>query len=242
MSKPKPKSIKTTGASAHTHVIGHEAINEGLVLLLKADQPIGHGGRLKGAFEVINAGSGPYASAIRTVGATADQWTAKALLDRIQAIPGNQKATHIFNGNMLAVADGKAHGVDAVASNDQVSDGRHKGPTDLHAYTSTYREGQATDVTQTRYERNPAARRECLDHYGLACSVCDMDFGSRYGPTAEGFIHVHHLYPLAEAAQQREVHPINELRPVCPNCHAVIHLGGECRSIEKVRVLLRTNP
>jgi hypothetical protein len=28
---------------------------------------------------------------------------------------------------------------------------------------------------------------------------------------------------------------------VCPNCHAVIHLGGGCRSIEQVKELLVTH-
>jgi hypothetical protein len=31
------------------------------------------------------------------------------------------------------------------------------------------------------------------------------------------------------------VDPVADLRPVCPNCHAVIHLGGACRSIDEVR-------
>jgi predicted HNH restriction endonuclease len=28
------------------------------------------------------------------------------------------------------------------------------------------------------------------------------------------------------------------LRPVCPNCHDVLHLSGRCRRIEEVRRLL----
>ena len=37
-----------------------------------------------------------------------------------------------------------------------------------------------------------------------------------------------------------EVDPVADLRPVCPNCHAVIHLGGACRTIEEVRRLLKS--
>jgi predicted HNH restriction endonuclease len=29
------------------------------------------------------------------------------------------------------------------------------------------------------------------------------------------------------------------LRPVCPNCHAVLHLGGNCRSIEEVMQMIK---
>ena len=39
----------------------------------------------------------------------------------------------------------------------------------------------------------------------------------------EGFIHVHHLKPLAQIGEQYELDPINDLRPVCPNCHAMLH-------------------
>jgi predicted HNH restriction endonuclease len=58
-----------------------------------------------------------------------------------------------------------------------------------------------------------------------------------YGPLAEGFIHVHHVKQLSEIGAEYEVDPVADLRPVCPNCHAVIHLGGECRGIDQVRQL-----
>jgi len=34
------------------------------------------------------------------------------------------------------------------------------------------------------------------------------------------------------------VDPVKDLRPVCPNCHAVIHLRGGCLSIEEVQELI----
>jgi 5-methylcytosine-specific restriction protein A len=36
------------------------------------------------------------------------------------------------------------------------------------------------------------------------------------------------------------VNPITDLRPVCPNCHAVVHLGGCTRSIDEVREMLQS--
>lgn len=100
-------------------------------------------------------------------------------------------------------------------------------------------EGATRQTTVNAYERNPEARRRCLEHRGRACCVCKMEFGSVYGPLAEGFIHVHHLKPLSEIGEEYEVDPVEDLRPVCPNCHAVIHLGGQCRSIEEVRQLVK---
>ena len=74
------------------------------------------------------------------------------------------------------------------------------------------------------YERNPEARRRCIEHYGAKCVVCGFDFGAVYGGVAEGLIHVHHLKPISEVGEGYVVDPVEDLRPVCPNCHAVIHL------------------
>jgi len=101
------------------------------------------------------------------------------------------------------------------------------------------REGSARPILVNAYERSSAARKQCLDHYGAECSVCGTDFGKVYGPIAAGYMHVHHVTPLSAIGVAYEVDPIADLRPVCPNCHAVIHLGGECRSIEEVVSLLR---
>ncbi|SDW13588.1 5-methylcytosine-specific restriction enzyme A [Thiocapsa roseopersicina] len=48
------------------------------------------------------------------------------------------------------------------------------------------------------------------------------------------------LTPLSEIGARYAVNPITDLRPVCPNCHAVIHLGGCTRSIDEVREMLQS--
>ena len=100
-------------------------------------------------------------------------------------------------------------------------------------------EGAARTITVNAYERNAEARRKCLAAHGTECCVCGFNFGARYGPEADGYIHVHHVRPLSEIGGEYVVDPVVDLRPVCPNCHAVLHLGGRCRSIEEVRQLLR---
>lgn len=100
-------------------------------------------------------------------------------------------------------------------------------------------EGAVRQITINQYERNPQARQRCIDHYGTNCQICNFNFGEFFGETAEGLIHVHHLKPLAEIGEEYEVDPIEDLRPVCPNCHAMIHLGGVTRSIEDVKAMLR---
>jgi predicted HNH restriction endonuclease len=104
-----------------------------------------------------------------------------------------------------------------------------------------YLEGSRQYVAVNAYERDPLAREKCLDHYGPTCVVCGFNFLAVFGPDAEGFIHVHHLIPLSEIATEYTVDPINDLRPVCPNCHAVIHLGARTRSIDEVREMLHNS-
>jgi hypothetical protein len=99
-------------------------------------------------------------------------------------------------------------------------------------------EGAVCSVVINRYERNPVARARCIAHHGPSCVVCGFNFGAAYGPLAEGFIHVHHVKPLSEIGEEYEVDPVADLRPVCANCHAIIHLDGGCRHIEEARRLV----
>jgi 5-methylcytosine-specific restriction protein A len=101
-----------------------------------------------------------------------------------------------------------------------------------------FEEGAAVQVLVNRYERDPAARKQCIQHYGTTCVVCGISLAERYGAEADGLIHVHHLKPLANVGARSIVNPVRDLRPVCPNCHAVIHSAQPARTIEHVRQLL----
>lgn len=103
-----------------------------------------------------------------------------------------------------------------------------------------YFEGEIRQVWVNSYERDADARRACINHYQARCAICEIDFGLAYGPVAEGFIHVHHLRPLSQIQTAYKVDPILDLRPVCPNCHAVLHRRSpEPYSIEDVKKFMR---
>lgn len=74
---------------------------------------------------------------------------------------------------------------------------------------------------------------------GSACVVCDFDFQRTYGDIGEDFIHVHHLKPLAEIGQEYVLDPVADLRPVCPNCHAMLHRGTAVLEIDELKRRLR---
>ena len=101
----------------------------------------------------------------------------------------------------------------------------------------SYPEGLAREVLINEYERSSAARQRCIDHYGLKCQVCKADFEAIYDPIGRGFIHVHHLVPIASIGEQYSIDPINDLRPVCPNYHAMLHRSDRVLSIEELRAL-----
>ncbi len=58
-------------------------------------------------------------------------------------------------------------------------------------------EGAVRRTTVNAYERSTAARQRCIAHWKSRCFCCNLDMGERYGPIANGYIHVHHLKRLA---------------------------------------------
>jgi 5-methylcytosine-specific restriction protein A len=100
-------------------------------------------------------------------------------------------------------------------------------------------EGAKKRITVNAYERDSTAKPKCLAVWGHKCVVCGFDFQMVYGDHGAGFIHVHHLKPLYSIGEKYELDPVNDLRPVCPNCHAMLHRGGELISIDELRQLLK---
>ena len=100
-------------------------------------------------------------------------------------------------------------------------------------------EGAATSVLVNSYERNPKARRACVAHYGYRCSVCGLSFAEVYGGLGEDFIHVHHLVEISSVGREYAIDPIRDLRPVCANCHAMLHRKVPAISIEELKQSLK---
>jgi hypothetical protein len=77
------------------------------------------------------------------------------------------------------------------------------------------------------------ARRAGDGHLRCGVKGCGFDFEVVYGAIGAGFIHVHHRRSLASFAGARG---LDDLTLICPNCHAMIHRGGECRDPDKLQV------
>lgn len=96
------------------------------------------------------------------------------------------------------------------------------------------KEGSKREYIVNVYERSPDARKKCIDKYGYKCVVCNFDFEKTYGELGKSFIHIHHITPLAEIKEEYYVDPEKDLRPICPNCHAMLHRKTPVLKIEEL--------
>ena len=112
----------------------------------------------------------------------------------------------------------------------------YRTPSEQAADTLT--EGARVSIRANRFERNRKAREECIKAFGSACQVCGFDFEKVYGRIGKGFIHVHHLTPVAQIGKEYVITPKNDLRPVCPNCHEMLHSRREPLSIEELHKII----
>lgn len=102
-----------------------------------------------------------------------------------------------------------------------------------------YKEGTPYEVKLTVYERNYQARKKCLEYHGYSCIACEFNFEKTYGPIGKDFIHVHHLKKNSDIGESYEINPVNDLIPVCPNCHSMIHRHPKTLEIDEIKNLLR---
>lgn len=128
-----------------------------------------------------------------------------------------------------------------VSNNSKEGDEIERLPTETFQFDERqlFKEGKIVQVFVNRYERNQEARTKCIKHYGDSCCVCGFSFGQAYGDIAKGFIHVHHKTSLAEIGEEYDVDPINDLIPLCANCHSVVHLTKPAMTIEELKKLTK---
>lgn len=101
-----------------------------------------------------------------------------------------------------------------------------------------YSEGTMTTVKVNKYERNRKARQKCLEHYGYKCCICGFDFENFYGDIGRHIIEVHHKKALSEIKTEYKVDPVEDLRPVCSNCHTIIHSRKPDYELEELKSII----
>ena len=66
--------------------------------------------------------------------------------------------------------------------------------------------------------------------------ICRFSSSEGFGDSGEGFIHVHHLRPLAEVGRHYDVNHISDLIPEDPNCHAMLYRKSPPYTFEELRL------
>ena len=99
-------------------------------------------------------------------------------------------------------------------------------------------EGKRISVVVNKFERDPRLRIECLEYFGPKCQICNFDFELVYGPIGKDYCHIHHIVPLSEIGNEHAVDPRNDLLPVCPNCHSMLHRTKPAMLPDELRKLL----
>ena len=108
-------------------------------------------------------------------------------------------------------------------------------PEEIEETQQQYFEGAKKTVIVNAYERYPAARIHCISHWGYQCQACGVILKNTYGDIASEFIQVHHLTPIHQLGQEYALNPIDDMRPVCPNCHAMLHRRTPPFSIQELK-------
>lgn len=108
-----------------------------------------------------------------------------------------------------------------------------------HLVPGSYPEQASRRVEVNRFESSAEAQRICIAHHGASCAACGLSFESTYGDSGAGFIEVHHLVPPELLGSGYQLDPVVDLVPLCPNCHAMAHLGvATPRTVAELRQLL----
>lgn len=100
-------------------------------------------------------------------------------------------------------------------------------------------EGNILNTYSIRYERNKVNREIAIRIHGTNCMICNMNFENIYGYFAKDYIHIHHITPLSVQGGQHLVDPKNDLIPVCPNCHAVLHMRNPPYTPAEIKARLK---
>ena len=185
--------------------------------------------------KVRKIGGLPYAKELMKPGKTTSGFDRLAGVHRadlsVEAIAASKYFANLFTASELAEARRRLASLPADAFPAGAS---HLYPEEILA-DADYSEGDVHRITVNRYERDAGAREACLRHHGTRCLVCGLSFEERYGELGRGFVHVHHVRPLAGPGAPRKVDPKRDLVPVCPNCHAMLHRKEPPLDFEELR-------
>ena len=94
------------------------------------------------------------------------------------------------------------------------------------------------EIKINAWERDTIRREMCIKKYGMSCYVCNFNFEEKYGVLGKDYIHIHHLKPIADLDEDYMVE-VDDFRPVCSNCHSMIHRNIPPFRIDEVKLAIK---
>jgi predicted HNH restriction endonuclease len=101
---------------------------------------------------------------------------------------------------------------------------------------SCFDEGFKKLIVRELIVRSRKVISDAKGKHGVTCVACGFDFGKTYGTHGSGFIEMHHLNPIKDGQRKTKV---DDLRPVCPNCHRMLHKGDMLLTIDELKQIIK---
>lgn len=99
-------------------------------------------------------------------------------------------------------------------------------------------EGFKTELSIENSSRNRDLIKLAKEIHGTNCVVCGFSFERKYGQHGKNFIEIHHLIPIKDGIRKST---IDDVVPVCSNCHRMLHKGKTMLSIEYLKEIIDQN-
>lgn len=115
-------------------------------------------------------------------------------------------------------------------------------------YEEYINEGTTRSKNVKVRERSGKLRDAAIAFYSqngkIRCAVCDFCFEEMYGELGQGFIEIHHEKPIFQydekGSEQFIADAIKNVKPVCPNCHRMLHRNSkEPLSIKDLKKIMK---
>lgn len=103
-----------------------------------------------------------------------------------------------------------------------------------------YKEGKVKLYLHVKKERNRKLIKDAKKLWNkegveqTRCSVCDFSFKEVYGEIGDDFIEAHHKQPISSLTQETKF-CVEDLDPVCSNCHRMLHRKYPPLSVDELK-------
>lgn len=130
---------------------------------------------------------------------------------------------------------------DAAAELGQLADGTPVIVLDERTVT----EGELRSRTAEYRKRSCELRNAAIETYTMQgrilCAVCNFEYAAAYPSLGDGYIQIHHLKPVSfmRGEQLSMAEALENVRPLCANCHQMAHRRQPPLPIDELRSILR---